>query len=81
MQRNKQSAVSHETKNHLHTNEENKEHAMTYDFSSLSSSKNNGSIITSNIPETNAKNDITQDFDLRKAIIYSEILKPKFHEE
>lgn len=65
MQRNKNLTASLETKNHLHKNVED----------------NNESITTSDIPETNAKNDITRDFDLRKAIIYSEILKPKFHEE
>ena len=28
-----------------------------------------------------AVTEITEDFDLRKAVIYSEILKPKFNEE
>lgn len=65
MQRNKNLTASLETKNHLHKNVED----------------NNESITTSDIPETNTKNDITRDFDLRKAIIYSEILKPKFYEE
>lgn len=65
MQRNKNLTASLETKNHLHKNVED----------------NNESITTSDISETNAKNDITRDFDLRKAIIYSEILKPKFYEE
>lgn len=38
-------------------------------------------ITPSNSQETAEYNDISQNFDLYKAVVYSEILKPKFEEE
>lgn len=80
MQQQKKPAGNHEP-NHRDNTSLDVDNSMNYDFPAVSDTKNSEPNSASDSTETSAEANISQDFDLRKAIIYSEILKPKFDEE
>lgn len=80
MQQQKKPAGNHEANHRDHTSHD-VDNSMNYNFPAVSDTKNSEPNSTPDSTETSAEANISQDFDLRRAIIYSEILKPKFDEE